>query len=152
MVEGTPYDRMPGTYRQAGELLAAFHQQSAVPDNTYASRENQRTLTNLGKPHRITPDLARPPAHHDRSLADAATRWGPDLCTWLPPDWWRNLWERTNLVTVDTADFVPHGWEDWLHWLKTCAQVDRGYEPDEQLLESDQGRLLGLTRLTAHLK
>jgi hypothetical protein len=52
---------------------------------------------------------------------------------------------------VETADFVPHGWEDWLHWLKVCAQVGRGYEPDEQLLEADGGDLLGLTRLVARL-
>lgn len=92
---------------------------------------------------RTAPDFTPPPY--------VGTRWGPDLCTWLPPDWWRNLWERTNLVTVETADFVPHGWEDWLHWLKVCAQVGRGYEPDEQLLEADGGDLLGLTRLVGQL-
>lgn len=81
-----------------------------------------------------------------------ANRWGPDLCTWLPPDWWRSLWERTDLVTVDTADFAPDGWADWLHWLQTCAKVCRGYEPDEQMLQADQGDLLGLTRVVAHLK
>jgi SAM-dependent methyltransferase len=92
---------------------------------------------------RTAPDLTPPPY--------LASRWGPDLCTWLPPDWWRQLWERTNLVTVETADFVPNGWADWLLWLKTCAQVGRGYEPDEQMLEADQGNLLGLTRIVAHL-
>lgn len=92
---------------------------------------------------RTAPDLTPPPY--------LATRWGPDLCTWLPPNWWRQLWERTNLVTVETADFVPDGWADWLLWLKTCAQVGRGYEPDEQMLEADQGDLLGLTRVVAHL-
>ena len=78
-----------------------------------------------------------------------AERWGPDLCTWLPPDWWRTHWERTGLVTIETADMVPHGWNDWLHWLETCAKVNRGYTPDENLLRADQGTHLGLTRLVA---
>jgi cyclopropane fatty-acyl-phospholipid synthase-like methyltransferase len=80
-----------------------------------------------------------------------ADRWGPDLCTWLPPDWWRRHWERTGLVTVETADMIPYSWDDWLLWLETCAQVGRGYTPDEQMLRSDQGNLLGLTRVVAHL-
>ncbi|WUJ69754.1 methyltransferase domain-containing protein [Kribbella soli] len=92
---------------------------------------------------RTAPALALPPY--------LESRWGPDLCTWLPPDWWHQLWQRTNLVTVQTADFLPNSWSDWLLWLKTCAEVDRGYEPDEQMLEADQGDLLGLTRLVAHL-
>ncbi|RZT17214.1 methyltransferase family protein [Kribbella sp. VKM Ac-2569] len=93
---------------------------------------------------RTAPDFTPPPY--------VADRWGPDLCTWLPPDWWRHLWERTGLVTVDTADFVPNGWADWLLWLRICAQVGRGYEPDEHLLEADQGNLLGLTRVVARMK
>jgi cyclopropane fatty-acyl-phospholipid synthase-like methyltransferase len=91
---------------------------------------------------RQAPNLTPPPY--------LAERWGSDLCTWLPPDWWRNHWERTGLVTVETADMIPNGWQDWLHWLKTCAKVNRGYTPDEQMLEADQNTLLGLTRLVAH--
>lgn len=79
-----------------------------------------------------------------------AERWGPDLCTWLGPDWWRRHWERTGLVTVEVADMVPGGSEDWLRWLDICESVGRGYEPDAQLLRADRGELLGLTRVLAH--
>ncbi|WP_328520822.1 SAM-dependent methyltransferase [Kribbella sp. NBC_00359] len=75
-------------------------------------------------------------------------RWGTDMCTWLSPDWWRQHWERTGLVTVETADMVPQG---WLHWLETCARVGRGYEPDENMLRADNDTHLGLTRLVARL-
>ena len=57
LVEGTPYEFSPGIYRQAGELLAAFHQQYAVPDAAYEDRENERTLGHLDSPHRIAPDV-----------------------------------------------------------------------------------------------
>jgi len=79
-----------------------------------------------------------------------AGRWGPDMCTWLGPDWWRHHWERTGLVSVQVAEMVPHGWEDWLRWLEACNLVDRGYEPDETMLRADGGNLLGLARVVAH--
>jgi len=79
-----------------------------------------------------------------------AERWGPDMCTWLGPDWWRQHWERADLVTVEVADMVPGGWEDWLRWLDACDLVGRGYEPDAKMLRADGGDLLGLTRLVAH--
>jgi hypothetical protein len=79
-----------------------------------------------------------------------AERWTPDLFTWPVPDWWRNHRQRTELVDVATAEMVPAGWDDWLQWLKACDLVDRGYAPDADMLEADQGELLGLIRLLAH--
>ncbi|HEY0691236.1 MAG TPA: methyltransferase domain-containing protein [Kribbella sp.] len=79
-----------------------------------------------------------------------ADRWGPDMCTWLSPTWWRHHWERTGLVTVQIADMVPGGWEDWLRWLEACNLVGRGFEPDETMLRADGGELLGFTRVVAH--
>lgn len=65
------------------------------------------------------------------------------------PTWWRTHWERTGLVTVERADMVPHGWEDWLRWLDACALVGRRFTPDADMLRADQGRLLGFTRVLA---
>jgi cyclopropane fatty-acyl-phospholipid synthase-like methyltransferase len=94
----------------------------------------------------VVPGLKDPGSPLPKYLAD---RWGPDMCTWLAPDWWQHHWERTGLVTVETADFVPHGWEDWLRWLEACELVGKGYEPDETMLRADGGELLGLTRVVA---
>ncbi|HET6984966.1 MAG TPA: aminoglycoside phosphotransferase family protein, partial [Kribbella sp.] len=58
LVEGTAAEWNPETYRQAGELLAEFHGQLAVPDADYEARENRRTLDYLRKPHTIAPELA----------------------------------------------------------------------------------------------
>lgn len=99
LVEGTPYEWAPGTYRQAGELLAAFHRQSAVPDDNYESRENQRTLAGLGKPHRIAPDLA------DLLRATIAA-WPTPPATLVPThgDWQPRNWLVDN-GTVRVIDF-----------------------------------------------
>ncbi|MGW0230608.1 SAM-dependent methyltransferase [Actinopolymorpha singaporensis] len=96
----------------------------------------------------VTPGLRRDPGPD--LPAYLAERWGPDMCTWLGPDWWRRHWERTGLVEVDVADMVPGGWEDWLRWLDACELVGRGHEPDARMLRADGGDLLGFTRVLAH--
>ncbi|GAA1651507.1 aminoglycoside phosphotransferase family protein [Actinoplanes couchii] len=47
------------TFRQAGELLAVFHGQTAVADDRYELLENQKSLRLLDGPHRIGPDTVR---------------------------------------------------------------------------------------------
>ena len=83
-----------------------------------------------------------PPAH-------LAPYWESDFCTFHSPAWWRRHWEKTGRVTVEVADSVPHGWEDWLHWSHVCARAGRGFERDTVMLEADEGRLLGFTRVVA---
>ena len=53
LVLGTGHADQPDTYRQAGELLALLHAQSAVVDDDYERRENERSLAWLDRPHRI---------------------------------------------------------------------------------------------------
>jgi cyclopropane fatty-acyl-phospholipid synthase-like methyltransferase len=79
-----------------------------------------------------------------------ATRWVPDMCSYLSPNWWRRHWARTGLVTVELADMIPDGAEDWLRWLEACDLVGRGFEPDAEMLRADRGELLGFSRVVAH--
>jgi hypothetical protein len=53
LVLGNDAAENPGTYRQAGELLALFHGQDAMTDQDYESRENDKALAWLSGPHRI---------------------------------------------------------------------------------------------------
>ncbi|TDW76767.1 aminoglycoside phosphotransferase family protein [Kribbella pratensis] len=106
LVEGTPAEWAPATYDEAGELLAQFHQQSAVRDDAYESRENQRTLADLGKAHRIAPDLT------ERLQAEIAG-WPtppailvPTHGDWQPRNW---LTDRGIIRVIDfgRADLRP---------------------------------------------
>ncbi|WP_238173699.1 phosphotransferase [Kribbella speibonae] len=99
LVEGTPYEWALDTYRQAGELLAAFHRQSAEPDDTYESRENQRTLAILDRPHRIAPELAD-------LLRATIEAWPTPSATLVPThgDWQPRNWLVDN-GTVRVIDF-----------------------------------------------
>ncbi|MET7281166.1 aminoglycoside phosphotransferase family protein [Kribbella sp. NPDC005582] len=54
LVEGTDSEWQLDTYRQAGELLARFHDQYAVlDDGEYESHQKAKTLSWLKRPHRI---------------------------------------------------------------------------------------------------
>ena len=58
LVQSTDYEQLPDTYRQAGELLAQFHEQLAAQDEEFEAREQRKALLWLDKPHRIDADLA----------------------------------------------------------------------------------------------
>lgn len=53
LVLDSPGQDDPETYRQAGELLAAFHGQSAVVDDSYEQDANDKALRWLSGAHRI---------------------------------------------------------------------------------------------------
>ena len=85
---------------------------------------------------------AYPPPHLER-------HWKWDFCSFHSPHWWRRHWEKTGLVTVDVADRLPDGWQDWLRWNVACDTV-RGQPGEEaDMLRVDAGRTLGFTRIAA---
>jgi aminoglycoside phosphotransferase len=100
LVEGTSYEWSPGIYRQAGELLAAFHRQYAEPDAAYEARENKRTLGHLDRPHRIAPDVA------DRIRATIQS-WPTPPATLVPThgDWQPRNWLIDDNGIVRVIDF-----------------------------------------------
>ena len=59
LVLGTRQAEQPHVHRQAGELLALLHAQTAVVDDDHERRENDRALAWLGRPHRIAADVVR---------------------------------------------------------------------------------------------
>jgi hypothetical protein len=56
-------------------------------------------------------------------------------------------------VAVETADWQPDGWKDWLLWSEVCAEES----PSEfmaglaresvELMRADEGRALGFVRV-----
>jgi len=78
-----------------------------------------------------------------------APYWDPDFCSFHSPDWWRRHWERSQAATVERADWLPHGWDDWLLWDRACAAAGHGSEREIHLLEADGGELLGFSRVVA---
>jgi cyclopropane fatty-acyl-phospholipid synthase-like methyltransferase len=69
--------------------------------------------------------------------------WTPDLWCLHSADWWRRHWERTGIMTIETADTMPDGWRLWLDWHRVIAP-DNAVEI--RTLEADAGRHLGYVR------
>jgi len=82
-----------------------------------------------------------------------APYWEWDFCSFHSPGWWRAHWQKTGLVTVETADMVADGWRHWLIWQDiSCEQ---GYTEDRDeatMLRIDEGQTLGFTRVVARTK
>ncbi|TDW22406.1 phosphotransferase [Kribbella kalugense] len=134
LVEGSPAEWAPDTYRQAGELLAAFHRQSAVPDDAYETRENQRILTHLAKPHRINPVLA------DRLRAEIAD-WPTPPAVLVPT---HGDWQPRNWLTDDgTIRIIDFGRADlrpaYTDFVRLAAQQFRSMPALETAFVSGYG-------------
>ncbi|WP_020386069.1 phosphotransferase family protein [Kribbella catacumbae] len=87
LVEGTDYERLPETYRQAGELMAQLHGQLAIEDDHFETELNQRALAWLDKPHRIAPDVAEQLRATVKSWPTPSSRLVPTHGDWQPRNW-----------------------------------------------------------------
>ncbi len=87
LVLGSEHADDPGTYREAGRLLALLHAQRARVDHDYESEANRRALAWLDRPHRIEPCAeARLRAEIASWPAPAATL-VPTHGDWQPRNW-----------------------------------------------------------------
>lgn len=87
LVLGSDHTDDPGIYRQAGQLLALLHAQTAVEDEHYERRENEKALAWLAGPHRIEAStVAR--------LRAEITAWPTPSATLVPThgDWQPRNW------------------------------------------------------------
>ena len=81
--------------------------------------------------------------------------WWPDYRSFHGPAWWRRHWERAEVVEVERCDLIEEGWSDWLHWIQVCkasgipAPDGEFVDSGDDLLEADQGRTIGFTRMIA---
>jgi len=88
LVEGTPAEWEPQTYRQAGELLAAFHGQSETCDDGGFERDQRDdTLHWLGRSHRIDPASAALLREEVEAWPAPPSRLAPTHGDWQPRNW-----------------------------------------------------------------
>lgn len=92
----------------------------------------------------ISAEIGELPPEHLRPF------WEWDFASFHSPQWWRTLWQRSGKVRVETADMLPDGWREWLHWLDVCADAGYPGAPREaEMLRIDAGRTLGFSRIVA---
>lgn len=103
LVEGDPAQDAPGTYRQAGRLLADFHSQHRELAADWTARLRDRALGWLAGPHRI-------PAPAVSALRAEITRWEdgehvtlvPTHGDWQPRNW---LIDEGEVRVIDLGRF-----------------------------------------------
>lgn len=82
-----------------------------------------------------------------------APYWVWDFCSFHGPQWWRRHWEKTGLVSVESADMIPDGWKQWLLWQEVCfAQGLITDQSEADMLRADEGRHLGFSRVVGRRK
>ncbi len=72
--------------------------------------------------------------------------WTQDLWCLHSAEWWRRHWERTGIVTVETADTMTEGWKLWLDWHRVIAPENH---VELQAVSADEGRTIGYVRVVA---
>ncbi len=98
LVLDSPVADDPGAYRQAGELLALFHQQTSVLDPEYESKANASMLSWLDGPNRIEPAAARELRRMLDSWPTPPAQLVPTHGDWQPRNW---LWNDGALIPID---------------------------------------------------
>ena len=86
---------------------------------------------------------------------------GDELWTWKSLPWWQNLWEKTNLVSINVADKPKDGFALWFRWeeaVLASGKYDHDtekfemYEEELEDFRTDNGEYMGLIRLVATKK
>ena len=72
--------------------------------------------------------------------------WTPEVWALHSAAWWRTHWERSGVLSVETADTLVDGWRFWRDWQLAVAPANR-VEIDG--IEADAGRHLGYVRCVA---
>jgi SAM-dependent methyltransferase len=72
--------------------------------------------------------------------------WSQDFWALHSAAWWRQLWERTGIVDIETADTMPEGWKFWLEWQTTAHSHNK---TEIEGVEKDRGEYLGYVRAVA---
>jgi hypothetical protein len=104
LVEGTDAEFTPDTYRQAGDVARLFHGQAERIDPDWDGAAVAKSLSWLGKPHRIEPKIAA-------ELRTILTDHRPRSVTVVPThgDWQPRNWLSDD-GTIKVIDFGRFAW------------------------------------------
>ncbi|MDP3894548.1 phosphotransferase family protein [Nocardioides sp.] len=87
LVEGGEHERLPGTYQQAGRLLAQLHAQVGIRGEDFEAQQKEKALTWLAKSHRIGPNVAARLREEVDSWPTPAVTLVPTHGDWQPRNW-----------------------------------------------------------------
>lgn len=74
--------------------------------------------------------------------------WTSDYWCLRSEDWWRNHWERTGLVEIESSATMEEGWKLWAKW----AELGKSTDWYLQAINEDAGKHLGYIKMLARKK
>ncbi|MBM7780544.1 phosphotransferase [Arthrobacter tumbae] len=102
LVEGTPYELDLGVHAQAGSVLRAFHEQSALISDEYELRATDKTVAWLDKEHRIASTVEAEVRQILAAYRPAPIMIVPTHGDWQPRNW---LMEDGDIRVIDFGRF-----------------------------------------------
>jgi cyclopropane fatty-acyl-phospholipid synthase-like methyltransferase len=76
-----------------------------------------------------------------------------ELWTWQTLSWWKSLWEKDGLVSINAADVLQDGCALWLRWEEALVSCGKDPWGDEtEVFRQDAGEYMGFIRLVATKK
>jgi cyclopropane fatty-acyl-phospholipid synthase-like methyltransferase len=76
--------------------------------------------------------------------------WAQECWSWHTVTWWKEHWDRTELLNIEVADTMPDGVGAWLQW-KRARQAAGDNRPSVQtdigVMEQDRGEYMGFMRI-----
>lgn len=102
----------------------------------------------------VVPGLMQPiddiPEHLARPLANGKVFWEDECWSFKTPDWWREHWRRSSIMSDIRVDTLQDGWRHWYDFEKILEATGKSVFPsDAEALERDQGRYIGFVRAIA---
>ena len=70
--------------------------------------------------------------------------WTQDVWALHSAPWWRRLWERTGILTIEVSETMPDGWRVWLDWQ---LAVNPENQAEIESVKADRGQYLGSFRM-----
>jgi len=149
LLEGTPAQDDPETYRQAGELLAKYHNQVSAIDPEWHDKFRARVLRFLDLPHRIDTGIEEAVRSEVPTWPGGGSRVVPTHGDWQPRNW---LIDGGVVRVIDfgradlrppTEDFVRLARQDFSRDPGLEAAFLEGYGDDPRDPEQWRRELLG---------
>lgn len=149
LVEGTPAQNDPQTYRQAGELLAAFHGQASLFHPDWHDEFRARVQRVLDRPHRIELEIERLLRAEVSTWPGGGSRVVPTHGDWQPRNW---LMDDGVVRVIDmgradmrppTEDFVRLAGQDFARDPELETAFLDGYGADPRTPEQWRRDFLG---------
>ena len=74
------------------------------------------------------------------------------LWTWKSVSWYKDLWEKDGLVSINVADALPNANELLIRYYAAQLAYDPSEDDDIDIYEEDKGEYMGFVRLVATKK